>query len=407
MKKFVVLMALLVITGMLWAQAPAAPALTVGALISYFAATDFAAGKEFSDQARFELVFKWVVDDYNTAYLEFEEGTMPYTISSAGVPATIDGRGFATGTSADWANLYDGSVADLLVDKAYFVTDVGKAFKLPIGVKFKFGLEEWNNADSIKVTKSEWEDFLGERDFRTWGGQIEIMPAPMITLRSSWAWNPDASDNSLKNVFLVGAYGTVAPISYEVTYYTNSAANGVNAAGATNPPPNADGEFNQGWLEGGVKFVQDISKDLNIAAAVNAEYDMVDNAAPAWRAQIGAQAMFMKMASLGLAWRGQEDAEAGGLQVQGWAMPIKDKPLELYVTVGLGLDDTLYPEVFDSMEASVKYAFGKVAYYLGFYYAVEGTGGIAKEWLDIDVAGAGKGAATDTTALWIRGVLSL
>lgn len=399
MKKLVVLMALLVITGMLWAQAaaPVAPALTIGATVSYFGVTDFGAGKEYSDQARWELKFNWVVDDLNTAYLEFEEGTMAFS-APAGLNA---GRGFAPGATADFSNLGDGSVSDLLVDKAWWVTDVGKALKLPVGVKVKFGLEEWNNADSIKVTKSEWEDFLGERDFRTWGAQIEIVPSPMVTLRSSWAWNPDAQDDTFQNVFLVGAYGTVAPISYEVTYYTN----GTNAAG------NPDGEFGMGWIEGGLKFVQNVSADLVIAAALNAEYDMADNtgtvAIPTWRVQVGAQALFAKMASLGLAWRGQEEVTAGGLQVQGWAMPIKDKPLELYVTLGLGLDDALYPETFDSLEASLKYAFGKVAYYVGLYYAVEGTGNIAKEWLDMDVAGAGKGTASETTAIWIRGVLSL
>jgi len=403
MKKLVVLMALLLTAGMLWSQAaaPAAPALTVGALISYFAVTDFASGKEFSDQARFELKFNWVVDEFNTAYLEFEEGTMAFVSGTAGT--TTAGRGFAPGASADFSNLGDGSVPDLLVDKAWFVTDVGKAFKLPVGVRFKFGLEEWNGYDGTRVTKSEWEDFLGERDFRTWGGQLELVPSPMMTLRTSWAWNPDANDGSFQNVFLVGAYGTVAPIAYEVTYYTNG----------TSTTMNPDGEFGKGWPEGGFEFNQDMTPQVNVGLAVNGEYDMGDNtgtvAAPTWRIQVGAQMLYNKMASVGIAWRGQEEATAGGLQLQGWAMPMADKPLELYVTAGIVLDDafTTAGETFDSLEASLKYTFGKVAYYVGLYYAVEDTGNIAKEWLDMDLAGAGKGTATDTTAVWIRGVLSL
>jgi len=399
MKKLVVL-TLLLAAGVLWSQAaaPAGPALTVGAWISYMELTDFAAGKEYSDQARFELKFNWVVDDLNTAYLEFEEGT---TASVGGSLANTAGRGFAPGATADYSNLADGAVSDMLIDKAWFITDVGKAFKLPIGVKFKFGLEEWNNADGIKVTKSEWEDFLGERDFRTWGAQLELVPAPMVTLRTSWAWNPNAQDDSFQNVFLVGAYGTVAPITYEVTYFTNGTST------ATNP----DGEFGLGWIEGGAEYNGDVAPGINVAVAAMAEYDMGDNtgtvAIPTWRAQVGAQLLYNKMASVGLAWRGQEEATAGGLQIQGWAMPAAGTPLELYVVAGLGLDDALYPETFDSLEASLKYSFGKASYYLGLYYAVEGTGNIAKEWLDMDVAGAGKGTASDTTGIWVRGTLGL
>ena len=392
MKRFVVLMALLVTAGMLWAQAaPAGPALTLNAVISYMEATDFAAGREFSDKPQFELKFNWVVDEFNTAYLEFEEGTM----------GVSGGKGFNTSDVADVGYGGTGVVAEI-VDKAWFKTDIGKALKVPVGLSLKFGLEEWNNADGIKVTKSEWEDYLGEKDFRTWGAQVEIVPAPVATLRSSWAWNTNALSGAFQNLFLVGAYGTVAPVSYEVTYFTN---------GST-PAQNPDGEFGKGWIEGGLEFNQDVATGINVAAALNAEYDMGDDtgtvAVPAWRVQVGAQMLYNKMASVGLAWRGQEEATAGGLQIQGWAMPIAGKPLELFVTAGVGLDDALYPETFDSMEASVKYSFGKASYYVGLYYAVLDTGNIAKEWLDMDVAGTGGkgGAASETTALWIRGTLS-
>ncbi len=77
-------------------------------------------------------------------------------------------------------------------------------------------------------------------------------------------------------------------------------------------------------------------------------------------------------------------------------MPVAGKPLEIYIVAGLGLNSDLYAETFDSLEASVKYTIGKTAYYLGYYFQADGTGmagmGIAREWLDMDVAGCEQGA---------------
>lgn len=76
MKKLVVLMALLVTAGMLWAQAPAAPAMTLNAVVAYIGAWDLAEGKEYSDQPRYEIKWTWTPDEFTKAYLEFEEGVM-------------------------------------------------------------------------------------------------------------------------------------------------------------------------------------------------------------------------------------------------------------------------------------------------------------------------------------------
>jgi hypothetical protein len=365
MKKLIVLVMLLMAVG-LWAQD-----LSITGMIGYMFAQDLMAGKEFSDKPQYELKFNFNVDDYNTAYLEIEENPMELRT----------GPGF---TTADISNAGNGLA---ILDKAYWTTDVGAALGLPVGVTFKVGAEEWKNKDAIKVTKSEWEDNLG-KSFKTWGGQVEIMPADMITIRSNWTWNADPK------YFLIGAYGTVAPVTYELTYSTNGQ------------------EFDKGWLEGGAEFNQDVTSDINVGVAVLGEYDLQDLgtvANPTWQVQAGAQALYKSMASLGVAWRGQDQATAGGLQLQVWAAPIADKPLELYALVGLGLDDAKYPESFDSMEISLKYSFGSAEYWLGYFYAPAGSQGIAKEALDEDVAGvAGKGAGpSDTGAIWFRGKISL
>jgi hypothetical protein len=362
MKKLIVLVMLLM-AAVLWAQD-----LTITGKIEYMYAQDLAAGKEFSDKPMYELKFNFDVDEFNTAYLEFEEGPMS--------------PGFASQASADSGYAITANGAPL-PDKAWFQTDIGAAFDLPVGLTFKFGLEEWNNKDGIKVTKSEWEDFLGEADFRTWGAQVEIMPADVATIRAQWAWNQDP-----KNI-LIGAYGTIDPVTYEVTYTNNKQ------------------DLDQGWIEAGAEFATDVTSDINVAVALMGEYDMSDAADALgirYGLQAGAQALYKGMASLGLAWRGIEDYIAGGLQVQVWAMPIADTPLELYGLVGLGLDSDVYPESFDSLEISVKYSFGKAEYWIGYFYAPAGSGGIAKEALDEGVAGLG---TSDTGAIWVRGKISL
>jgi hypothetical protein len=347
--------------------------LTAGVTLDYMWAQDFGPGKEFSDRPILEMKFTYKADDFTSVYVEFEEGPLASEGDTTGLTDV--------GATLGYDMQFDG------LDRAYFTTDIGKQLKLPVGVVAMYGLNEWNNKDGIKVTKSEWEDFLGERDIRTWGAQIEVMPAPMVTLRSSWAWNPGAIDPN-KAQFLIGAYGTVAPVTYEFTYFTNNK------------------EFDAGWLEGGVKFAQDVTPAINVAAAVNAEYDLDDGNTYVvlgeqneWLLQVGAQALYNKMASLGVAWRSWDAYTAGGLQLQLWAMPVAN--VELLGIIGFGLDDDLFAETFDSMEVTVKYTMGKVLWYLGLLWNNDGGSFIAKEWADFTVGG------NETTAIYMRGKVAL
>ncbi len=418
MKKLVVL-ALLLAAGMLWAQAPAAPTFTMGLTLDYMWANDFGPGKEFSDRPILELKFNWVADDLTTAYVELEEGPM----GSQGDTAIPNGGSTALGnplvpggfrsvytTLADQG--YDVKITGL--DKAYFTTNVGKALKLPVPVSVMYGYNEWNNKDGIKVTKTEFEDFLGEADIRTWGAQIEVTPDPAVTLRSNWAWNPGIA--GAKANFLIGAYGTIAPITYEVTYFTHAMEMGKN------------------WIEGGLEFNQDMTKDVNLAVAFSGEYDMADaqdytdlgalagfDSAYGWASagtvvapdaqymlQVGVQVMYQKMIGFGLAWRGAEDMMAGALQPQLYYTPKAGDPMELFAQLGLGLDSDAFDTVFDSMEVALRYTMGKVQWYLGFLYGADLNRGIAREWSDFDVAGMKVGqVGGETTAIFMRGRVAL
>jgi len=420
MKKLVVL-ALLLAAGMLWAQAPAAPTFTMGLTLDYMWANDFGPGKEFSDRPILELKFNWVADDLTTAYVELEEGPMGSQGDTTAIVLTdtngditiptFTGNALSPGgfrsaytTLADAG--YDVKIAGL--DKAYFTTNVGKALKLPVPVSVMYGYNEWNNKDGIKVTKTEFEDFLGEADIRTWGAQVEITPDPAVTLRSNWAWNPGGFGT--KSQFLVGAYGTVAPITYEVTYFTHGMEMGKN------------------WIEGGLEFNQDMTPDVNLAVSFSGEYDMADDqdyadlgfayGAPyewtgmtdpaQYMLQAGVQVMYQKMFGFGLAWRGAEEFIAGALQPQVYFTPKAGDPMELFAQIGLGFDSDIFDSSFDSMEVALRYTMGKVQWYLGFLYGADLNKGIAREWSDFDVNGMVVGkVGTETTAIFMRGKLAL
>jgi hypothetical protein len=368
---------MLLVAAVSWAQ------LTTGVTLDYMWAQDFGPGKEFSDRPILELKFTWKADDFTSVYVELEEGPIGWTAAGAFDPPTT---GRAPMGSTD--QLADAGFAMPIggLDRAYFTTDVGKQLKLPVDVVAMYGFNEWNNKDAIKVTKSEYEDFLGERDIRTWGAQVDITPAGApVTLRSNWAWNPGNGPNYPLVMF--GAYGTVAPVTFEAAYFTNNQA------------------FEDGWIEGGLKFAQDVAEGINVAVAVNGEYDMLGTTYPTlgddvnWLAQVGAQVLYNNMVSGALAWRGVDGYVAGALQLQVWTMPVAN--VELYGIIGLGLDDDVFAETFDSMELSVKYTMGKVLWYLGLYWKNDGGAGIAKEWADFTVAG------NETTAVYMRGKVAL
>jgi len=414
MKKLVVL-AMLLVAVATWAQ------FTAGVTLDYMWMQDFGAGKEYSDRPILELKFTWKADDFTTAYVELEEGPLASQGDTQGGTSGAQG-GFRNIYVTDADKGYDVKIAGL--DRAYFTTDVGKAMKLPVPVVVMYGLNEWNGKETVagRVTKSEFEDFLGEADIRNWGAQVEVTPNPAVTIRSNWAWNGGANDvaAAAKAQFLIGAYGTVAPISYELYYDTHAMG------------------FDKGWFEGAVKYAGDLTKDINLAAMVGVEYDMADGgdyadalglatdvAIPAYgwassvaddlevpdaqyMVQFGAQFMYQKMIGLGVSYRGAEDMLAGAVQLQGYFTPKAGDPLEVLAQLGLGLDSDVFDNAFDSLEVALRYTMGKAVWYLGFEYNADLGRAIAKEWADFDPAGDIVGAVGDeTAAIFMRGRVAL
>jgi hypothetical protein len=341
-------------------------------------ANDFAMSpNEFSDRMVAELKFTWAVDEFNSLYIGLHNESDAQYFQ----PTSQHGAASAIGVSNAWAGL----------NRAWFTTDLAKAFKLPVGVVAKMGFEEWKNKDFTKVFVREYEDIVG-KGYKLWGGQVEIVPSAQFTLRGNWSWDP----NDL--AAMVGGYGVVGPVAYEAAYYSHS---GMSGAGGT---LNGDGDL--GLIEAGFLFKQDVAEGLNLAVPVALNYDL-DKAdtetVPAYDIRGGARLNYKGMFAGGFVLASKEESELNSAIVELWAKPVADKPLELIAIIGLGIDDAIYAEMLDSAEVTLKYMIGKSAWWLGLLWNADGGQNLAKKLADFNIGGATGTAAVEHTAVFMRG----
>jgi hypothetical protein len=103
------------------------------------------------------------------------------------------------------------------------------------------------------------------------------------------------------------------------------------------------------------------------------------------------------MATLGVAFKGMTDSEVNSMQIDINAMPTD--MIGVYVAIGLGLDDAVYPEMLDSFEGSVMAMIGPSTWYFGVLQIADGGVGIAREKSDFVNPG------TDSLSVFVRGEL--
>jgi hypothetical protein len=329
MKKLIVLVAALLLVSMV----VVASDVTVGGKVSYRWMQDLA-NKNYYAQATKELVetkINATVDDYNT---------LAVTLRNA--------------ESGDFS---------ASVHRANFTTDVGAIFGLPVGITLKTGFDEYKaSPDKMFVTWGEYEDVLGTA-LKAWGQKVEIAAHEYVNLVGFWGYSSTFDGQN----WGVGANGAVEMVTYELAYL---------GAGKE--------KADEGNLEVGLSFGQEVADGIEVAAAVGADYLMdadayadADLGVPAeWVLGVGAEVTYNAMASLGLGWKSMEDYEVGTLQVDLWAMPVAEQPLEILAAIGLALDDEATgpdTELFNSLEVSLKYKLGAAEFYLGYFWVNKNT----------------------------------
>jgi hypothetical protein len=316
-----------------------------------------------------EVESRWLHDFTNKAFQQAPEVIV-------GVNATVDENAsvyieLEEGPRAEFAGT---SAATFDFDKAYFTLDLGGIFDLPVGVTVRTGFDEYDTFDAVKVTFGEWEDVIGT-DSHSWGHEVNIAATEQVAIRVLWA-----NDFGLKD-FAAGVAVTYDPLYVEASY--------VN-----------DGEdMGKGDIEAGVEFGMDVADGIALAAAATVDFDLEDSVTgdSDWTLGAAVAGTYNDMATLGVAFKGMTDSEVNSMQIDINAMPTD--MIGVYVAIGLGLDDAVYPEMLDSFEGSVMAMIGPSTWYFGVLQIADGGVGIAREKSDFVNPG------TDSLSVFVRGEL--
>jgi hypothetical protein len=345
MKKLIVLVAALLLVGTM-AMADA----TVNGKVEYRTLADNT-DEVFTNAGIIELKINGTIDDNTSVYIELEEGPKLTGYTFPGVFG---------------------------LDKVHITVDAGAALDLPIGVTIRAGFDEYKVKDGIKVTKGEYEDWLG---FATddWGYQIELMPiADMdVTIRTQLTGDWDAEG------MLIGAYGTIDPVTFEASYVVPGGwtEGGVIEAGAESTL-----EVGPGML--GVAAVLDYYLDAEADGYTDYDGDIEFAAGVDFAMEDG-------LVRAGAALRGNSDDALGGVAIYLSSAPPQAEGLEAFLSIGLAVADSFATDTtaeatpesgLDSVDFGLSYKIGGATFYAGYLYSTEG-GKIAKEWAELDPSG--------------------
>jgi hypothetical protein len=349
MKKLIVLVAALLLIGTA-AFAQMMSDVTISGEVETRWLNDYT-NKAFEQNPEVIVGVNATVDENSSVYIELEEGP----------------RAEFTGTSD----------ATFPFDKAYFTLDLGGIFDLPVGVTVRTGFDEYDPFDAAKVTFGEWEDVIGT-DAHAWGNEINVAATEQVAIRVLWA-----NDFALKQ-FAAGVAVTYDPIYVETSFVTSGE------------------DASAGSIESGAEFAMDVADGINVGAAVTMYYDLEDATTTdsLWKLGAAVTATYNDMATLGVAFRGMTDSEVNSLQIDLSAMPTE--MVGVFVAVGLGLDDAVYPEMLDSIEGSVQVMLGPSTWYFGVISVTDSarTGAIiAREKSDFVTP------ANDSLSAFVRGEL--
>lgn len=349
---------------------------TVAGEVEYQAESDLADG--YNGMTVVELNFTATATDYDTAHIDLE----------------VDG------------GARDGGI----LEEAWFVSDIGGRFMLPIGLLVYYGFEEYESAGVGQVTFAELEYGVLDWNPQGWGTKVSIGPiADIATLDVVWLFSDSGvwlttydstaaaakapvsqggfgTSNSDYNM-LIDLHGTIAPIDFQVAYADEEVdGDGERAFGA--------GKF--GLAAG---YGMDLTSDLALKTGAKFAYDIDAPAnSPEWAYGVAAGVGYMAMGGANLALVGYDGSEANAMAIELYATPID--LIYIQLVANLGLDSDVWQETFDSLEATVEFNVGDmVDFYIGYLFVAENdevgvSTGIDKDYADKYPAAMGNADAT-------------
>jgi hypothetical protein len=228
MKKLIVLVSVMLLVAL-----GAFADTTVAGEVEYQAESDLADG--YNGMTVVELNFTATPTDYDTVHIDLEP---------------------------------DGGARDGgILEEAWFVSDLGGRYMLPVGLLLYYGFEEYESAGVGQVTFAELEYSVLDWNPQGWGTKVSIGPiADIATLDVVWLFSDSAgsgygtSNNSYDA--LVDLHGTIDPVDFQVAY--------------ADEVTNGDGEraFGAGKLGVAAGYGMDLTSDLGLKTGAKFAYDI-------------------------------------------------------------------------------------------------------------------------------------
>jgi hypothetical protein len=299
---------------------------TIGGEVMYKWWTD--ADSEYLGDTDAELLVTAVVDDYNTAKL-------------------------------DWEAVNDADT--LQIDESYFTTEWGKYLgteDMGVTITTYWGYNEWMNAQYGEVTEYGDEEAF-DFDDEAWSANIDVGIMDVVHVEYAISPNPAGVANSL-----VGVYGGMDPIHVEVYYSREEALYedgeiGVAVNFAMDIMPGMFG------LEVGASFVYDLDEDVEAAddyatppkyaLGVGIATDIMDGTAYVDLGFYGTDENIFSVAfaAVGANYEGMVGVDLG---------------------VGLTLNDDIWDEVLDEIDVYVWTKIGAAKFGVGYLLHADQTG---------------------------------
>ena len=319
MKKILVLTVMLMLVASM--SVMAADDVTITGEVHYDWLSDMDTQYAYDSDA--ELVITAVVDEFNTAVVDF-----------------------------DYAQDSPASTSNIQLDKAYFTTAIGKFAGLEdmgVTITTVWGWQEWANAEYAKITGYE-EEAVWDAKAENWQVNIDVGIMDMVHIEAAFMPADDV-DNEL----MFGAYGGVDPIHVEV-YYSQEGAK----------------ELGEGIVGVGANFGMDVMPgmfafELGLAFGYNMLSDAPDY--EQYALGVGLATTIMEMAYLNVGFAGNDQTIFSLLWFELGAA--YEDMVGADLGVGMTMDDDFFSEVMDELDVSVWVAVGKAKFRVGYVMHAE------------------------------------
>jgi hypothetical protein len=354
MKKLIVLAIVMLLVGM-----GAFADTTVAGEIEYQAGTDLADG--YGGTTVVELNYTATVTDYDTAHIDLE----------------VDG------------GARDGGI----LEEAWFVSDLGGRFMLPVGLMLYYGFEEYESAGVGQVTFAELEYSILDWNPGGWGTKVSVGPiADVATLDFVLLFSGNAQagfgTSNTNYDMLVDLHGMVSGVGFQVAYADESTSSTGNS------------DLGSGKFGLAADYSLAATSDITVKTGAKFAYD-ID--APAggmgdWAYGVAAGAVYQAMAGLNVALVGYDESTVNAMAIEVFAMPVE--LIYVQLVANLGLDSDVWQETFDSLEATLEINVGEsVDFYIGYLFVAENdevgvSTGIDKDYAEKYPSALGNADAT-------------